>query len=97
KPASLRVRIEGKRLHRGLLGVETAEMLKQQQLVAVHFPQRGHAERENRKAVVKVWAESSLAHFLAQIAVARGDHARARQMAGGLADALVFAVFEDPQ
>ena len=47
--------------------------------------------------MVEVGPERALLHGLAQVAVAGGDHTRARHAARGLADALVLAVLQHAQ
>jgi hypothetical protein len=73
------------------------EVLEQQQLVVRQVAQRRHGDREYRQPVVQVAAEAPSPHFLAQVAVARRDHAGIRMAAGGLAHALEFAILEDAQ
>src|SRR5262245_60007226 len=76
--------VERERRELRLVGIEVAEMLKQQQPVLVHVPERRHVDREDAEAMVEVGAEVTFLYFLAQVAVRRRDHARAAETPLGL-------------
>ena len=80
-----------------LARIEIAEMVEQQHFVVAQVAQRRHVQREHRKPVIEVGAETAAADFLAHVAVGRGDDARVRDAALGFAHALEFAVFEHAQ
>src|SRR5438270_255691 len=77
--------VEAEGVAAGLAGVERAVVVEQLQLVLAQLAKRRHPQLEDREAVVEVRAEASPAHFLAKVAVGRGDHARTAHAGLGFA------------
>src|SRR5439155_15838139 len=89
--------IELERPATGLARVERSVVVEETHLVVAQVAQRRNDQRENREAMVEVGAEASEADLLAQVAIGRGDDARAARACRGLANALVLAILEHAQ
>ena len=72
-------------------------MVEQQSLIVAQIAQWRHGDGEHRQPVVQVGAETSVADFLAHVAIGRRDNAGIADAVLGLADALEFAVLEHAQ
>ena len=79
------------------LAVVVQEVLHQQRDVVAPLAQRRQVDREHVEPVEQVFAETPLAHGLAEVFVGRGHHAHVHPQRPGAADALDFPLLEGAQ